>query len=147
MKSDTFTMDQLVDHLLPEGAASKWQDLGAALSLGEDILDEIFTNNDRDEDCLRDMLERYMMRSDLKHNWEEINKALAAAEKASSGDQDTPAPAQETSAHISRASTGEVVCCVQMYVNDRERRDGTCTLVLVHVDVILGTLPTCECMT
>ena len=72
-----------MEHLLPElmGVASKWQSLGEALSLDEDILDEIFTNNATDEECLRDMLERYLMRSDLKHSWEEINKALASIEK------------------------------------------------------------------
>ena len=69
-----FNLEQLIDHLLP--VVSKWQELGAALSLDEDILDEMYTNNETDEDCLHDMLERYMMRSDLKHNWEEIDAAL-----------------------------------------------------------------------
>ena len=49
------------------GVAFKWKSFGEDLSLDEDILDEIDTNNETDEDCLRDMLERCMMRFDLKH--------------------------------------------------------------------------------
>ena len=49
--------------------------MGEALSFDEDLVDEIFTNNETDEACLRVMLERYMKRSDLKHNWEEIKDA------------------------------------------------------------------------
>ena len=64
----------LVRHLLPY--SSKWQSLGGALSLDEDRLDEIFTNNETDEACLREMLELYMMRSDRNHSWEEIKAAL-----------------------------------------------------------------------
>ena len=44
--------------------------------MDEDQLDEIFTNNETDEACLREMLELYMMRSDLSHSWEEIEAAL-----------------------------------------------------------------------
>ncbi|MCG8622065.1 MAG: hypothetical protein MJE68_08750 [Proteobacteria bacterium] len=80
----------LVRHLLPY--SSKWQSLGGALSLDEDRLDEIFTNNDRDEDCLKEVLELYMMRSDLKHSWEKIHKALQEIEKTieSSGEASPP---------------------------------------------------------
>ena len=60
--------------------ASKWQSLGEALSLDKDRLDEIFTNNETDEACLREMLEVYMMRSDLKHSWEEIHAAINIVE-------------------------------------------------------------------
>ena len=56
--------------------ASKWQSLGLALSLDDDRLDEIFTNNETNEACLQEMLELYMMRSDRNHNWEEIEAAL-----------------------------------------------------------------------
>ena len=67
-----------LEHLLPElmGVASKWQSLGKFLSLDEDLLDEIFTNNERDEACLQVMLEHYLMRSDKNHSWEEIDTAL-----------------------------------------------------------------------
>lgn len=56
--------------------ASKWQALGEALSLDEDRLDEIYTNNEADEACLHEMLEHYMMRTDLQHSWEEVATAL-----------------------------------------------------------------------
>ena len=69
-----------MEHLLLEviGVASKWQSLGKALSLDEDIIDEIYTNNETDEECLRDMLERYLMRNDVSHSWEEIEAALSS---------------------------------------------------------------------
>ena len=68
----------IMEHLLPEllPLASKWQSLGEALSLDEDRLDEIYTNNERDEACLEIMLELYLARSDLNHSWDEIQKAL-----------------------------------------------------------------------
>ena len=76
---DSPTADLFFSRLLPY--ASKWQSLGLALSLDEDRLeDEIFTNNEREEDCLREMLELYMMRSDLNHSWEEIHAALEKTE-------------------------------------------------------------------
>ena len=73
------TTEQLFSFLLPH--ASKWQVLGEALSLNKDRLeDEVYTNNEREEDCLREMLELYMMRSDLNHSWEEIHTALEKTE-------------------------------------------------------------------
>ena len=68
----------IMEHLLPEllPLASKWQSLGEALSLGEDQLDEIYTNNERDEACLEIMLELYLTRPDLNCSWDEIQKAL-----------------------------------------------------------------------
>ena len=72
-----------LEHLLPELLllASKWQSLGEALSLDEDELDEIFTNNETDEACLEVMLEHYMARPYLNHSWEEIQKALKQIEE------------------------------------------------------------------
>ena len=68
--------------------APKWQSLGEALSLDEDRLDEIFTNNETDEACLREMLEVYMKRSDLKHSLEEIEEAVKKVkEKTEVSDQ------------------------------------------------------------
>ena len=74
-----------LEHLLPElmGVASKWQSLGEALSLDEDHLDEIFTNNETDEACLQVMLEVYLARADLDHSWEEIQAALKKIEDES----------------------------------------------------------------
>ena len=73
---ESLTVQRLCCHLLP--LSSKWQSLGKALSLDEDCLDDIYTNNETDEACLLNMLELYMMRSDLDHSWEEI---LAAENK------------------------------------------------------------------
>ena len=75
------TTEQLFSILLPH--ASKWQSLGLALSLDDDRLDEVFTNNEREEDCLREMLELYTMRSDLDHSWEEVHAALQKIESSS----------------------------------------------------------------
>ena len=68
------TLEQLLPELLP--LASKWQSLGEALSLDEDRLDEIYTNNETNEACLQEMLEVYVVRSDLNHSWEEVQVAL-----------------------------------------------------------------------
>ena len=50
--------------------------MGEALSLDDDRLDEIYTNNETDEACLQEMLEVYVARSDLNHNWDEIQEAI-----------------------------------------------------------------------
>ena len=49
--------------------------------MDEDCLDEIFTNNETDEACLREMLVVYMMRSDKKHSCEEIHEAIKKIRK------------------------------------------------------------------
>ena len=64
--------------------ASKWKELGETLSLDDDLLDEIFTNNETDGECLRDMLERYLMRIDKNHSSEEIHAALRKIEERKS---------------------------------------------------------------
>ena len=72
---EPLTTEQLFSFLLPH--ASKWRELGIALSLDEDRLDdEVFPNNETDEACLQEMIELYMMRSDLDHSWEKIEAAL-----------------------------------------------------------------------
>ena len=67
-----------MENLLPllRSIASKWHSLGEALSLGEDRLDEIFTNNETDEACLRDILEFCDEQSDSQYTWEEIVAVL-----------------------------------------------------------------------
>ena len=69
-----FTLESIFTTLLPY--ASKWQSLGEALSLDEDRLDEIYTNNETDETCLQEMLEVYMMSPNLSHSWKKIQEAL-----------------------------------------------------------------------
>ena len=74
------------------GLASKWQSLGEALSLDEDRLDEIFTNNEIDEVCLREMLEVYMqMMRYLKHNREKIGKAVKKVREMDTTNQEKTA--------------------------------------------------------
>ena len=69
-----FTLENLCKLLSP--LADKWRELGEILSVTEDNLDEIFTNNKTDEACLQEMLRFYLMRSDLQHDWEEVSTAL-----------------------------------------------------------------------
>ena len=55
-----------------------------ALSLDEDRLDdEVFPGNETDEACLQEMIELYMMRSDLDHSWEKIQAVLENIESSS----------------------------------------------------------------
>ena len=81
---EPLTSERLFSFLLPH--ASKWQSLGEALSLDEDRLDEIYTNNQTDEACLQEMIEVYMLRSDLDHSWEEIQAILENIESSSEFD-------------------------------------------------------------
>ena len=68
------TLGSLYAKLLP--ICSKWMKLGNAMSLPEELLDEIDTNNEQDEDCLQEMLEYYMQNCDQEHTWEEISSFL-----------------------------------------------------------------------
>ena len=71
-----FTVDNLFDQLWP--LHDKWQKLGDVMSLSEDLLDEIFTNNEDDESCLREILELYMKVGDRQHTWDEIHSFVKA---------------------------------------------------------------------
>ena len=87
--------------------ASKRQSLGEALSLDEDRLDEIFTNNETDEACLQEMLELYMARSDLNHGWEEVQKALKKIGEDSAVDQLEISPGEESEIDQPEEPTGK----------------------------------------
>ena len=65
-----YTVENLLTTL--HSICSKWKKLGMVMSMDDDHLDQVFTNNEEDEACLRDLLERYMDNSDFQHNWEEI---------------------------------------------------------------------------
>ena len=73
-QTDVFSSRTLFSLL--QSVADKWKEIGEALFLAEDILDEIYTNNKSNESCLQNMLAFYMMRSDLRHDWEEVSNAL-----------------------------------------------------------------------
>ena len=88
--------------------ASKWLALGEALSLVEDRLDEIFTNNENDEACLRVMLELYMKRSDLKHSWEEIREAMRKVEEKD-GETEELKPTSQRSSVKKLLDAGETI--------------------------------------
>lgn len=70
------TIESLIPRLLP--VVTKWKEVGEALSLDEDYLDEIFTNNETDEECLQAMLELYFNNSDFDHSWKEIERAVVS---------------------------------------------------------------------
>ena len=89
-----FTVEYIFPHLL--SLASKWQAVGEALSLDEDLLDEIFTNNVTDEACLRNMLELYMKRCGLKHSWEEIREAMRKVEEKDGGTEELEPTSQRS---------------------------------------------------
>lgn len=46
--------------LLP--VASRWKELGGKFGCGEDHLDEVFTNNETDRDCLHNLCDVYNLR-------------------------------------------------------------------------------------
>ena len=59
--------------LLP--VAFMWQAIGEAFPLSEKRLDDIGTT-EGDEECLRQMIEAYMLRRDLSHTWDEVVNVL-----------------------------------------------------------------------
>lgn len=69
-----FTVGNLLDQLWP--LMCKWDELGKAMSLPKNLLEEIDTNNETDKGCFQQMLEYYMDNCDLQHNWEEIVSLL-----------------------------------------------------------------------
>ena len=66
-----FTIPNIVSVLQP--MAPKWKKLGEALSVDEDDVDEIYTKNEMDEDCLHELIERFIV---VHHNWEDVATAL-----------------------------------------------------------------------
>lgn len=59
---------------------SKWKELGEALGIDEDDIDEIDTGNEFDEGCLNQMLERFVI---VHHNWRDVVAALREIEEKS----------------------------------------------------------------
>ena len=53
----------------------KWQELGQQLGIDEDLLDEIYTNNQRDEECLRAILEVWLQIS-MNPKWSDVTDAI-----------------------------------------------------------------------
>ena len=55
-------------------AAGQWKVIAAGLRFDEDMIDEIFTNNQTDELCLRHMVEIWVSR--LAPSWETLSLVL-----------------------------------------------------------------------
>ena len=55
--------------------SEKWKEIAEGLGMDEDLVDEIFTNNERDDGCLHDCVERWM---DWGPSWEKLGSALRA---------------------------------------------------------------------
>ena len=68
-----FTPESVFRVLLP--VASKWLLLGEAFPLSEKRLEDI-TTTESDEICLKEMVDVYMLRTDLDHTWDEIANVL-----------------------------------------------------------------------
>ena len=69
------TKEQLYAELLP---VKKWKALAAQFKLNDDLIDEIYTNNERDEDCLEEVIRFWYMNRDFQHTWSEVVTALEA---------------------------------------------------------------------
>ena len=52
---------------------TKWQKLGETLGIDEDLLDEIFTNNETEDECLRAVLEQWLQ---IHPTFEDLSDAL-----------------------------------------------------------------------
>ena len=56
------------------GVAGRWKEIAEGLEFDEDLIDEIDTNNERDEDCLQDCVEKWISR--LQPSWEKLSLLL-----------------------------------------------------------------------
>ena len=56
------------------GVAGRWKMIAEGLEFDEDLIDEIDTNNERDEDCLQDCVEKWISR--LQPSWEKLSLLL-----------------------------------------------------------------------
>ena len=55
------------------GAALRWKDIAEGLGFTEDHIDEIYTNNETDVGCLRDVMEQWMR---LGPTWDKLAQVL-----------------------------------------------------------------------
>ena len=56
-------------------AAISWRDIAEGLGFVEDHIDEIYTNNETDVGCLRDVMEQWMR---LGPTWEKLALLIAS---------------------------------------------------------------------
>ena len=74
--AQSLTKDLLFKKLLP--LISEWKTLAEEFKLNDDLIDEIYTKNERDEDCLKEVIGFWYKNSDFKHTWSEVATALKA---------------------------------------------------------------------
>ena len=60
--------------LLLGGIAGRWKMIASGLGFDEDLIDEIYTNNETDEACLQDCVEKWVSR--LGPSWERLSLVL-----------------------------------------------------------------------
>ena len=53
--------------------ARRWKEIADGFGIDEDLVDEIFTNNERDEACLQDCVEQWMK---LGPTWKKLANVL-----------------------------------------------------------------------
>ena len=68
-------METLFTKLYPT-MTPRWMKLGELLGIDEDLLDEIYVNNETDEECLRVLLEVWLQKS-TNPTWKNVTDALA----------------------------------------------------------------------
>ena len=56
------------------GVAEKWRLIAGALEFDEDLIDEVDTNNETDEACLEDCVEKWVTR--LGPSWQTLSHVL-----------------------------------------------------------------------
>ena len=59
---------------LVSGVSSQWKVIAEGVGFGEDLIDEIDTNNDTDEACLQDCVEQWV--SKLDPTWQKLALVL-----------------------------------------------------------------------
>ena len=73
-QSRPLTLETVFTELHPT-VVEQWQKLGELLAMDEDLLDEIFTNNETNEDCLKAVLEVWLQKS-TNLTWTDVTHAL-----------------------------------------------------------------------
>ena len=59
--------------------AGRWKEIAGALGFDEDLIDEIDTNNETDEACLQDCVEKWVSR--MRPSWEQLSLIIAGLKK------------------------------------------------------------------
>ena len=52
----------------------KWNEFGESLGINENLIDEIYTNSETDEECLKEILDVWIKKSSL--TWKEVADSL-----------------------------------------------------------------------